>query len=495
MEQYYSSYSQLVQTDNVRNIEKKYISQNNINSFDLMEKAGDAFAKIISENFKKGKILFLCGKGGNGGDGLIAANILKKKSWKVSIVLTNINKDLSEDTRKALKKLKLVPKIFDKLKLKNFDIIVDAIYGIGITRNIGEKEKTLIKKINSSNVPIVAMDIPSGINANTGKIMGVAAECLLTVTFSRAKIGNILLPGYKNNGRLKVVDIGIPNSYFNEIKPQLIINSNKVWRDKIIFPKIDDHKYSRGYTLVIGAPKSMTGATRLAAKAAQRVGSGIVVVAANKKSENIYYSTLTSQIIKTYNNLAEFRKILDDPRINSIIVGPGLGIGPQTINKMKIIFKNKKRKILVDADAISSFHNKIDLLQDITKNSDTVFTPHYGEFMKIFPNIKGNSIEKALNASNKLQSTFILKGPNTIISSKKKNKVIVNKPGAKWLATAGSGDVLSGVIGGLMSTGMDSFSAAGLGVYIHTKAGQEAGAGLIAEDLIETIPLILKKDF
>ena len=491
MQNYYKYSNQLVTKNIMLAVEKKYISQNNIKSYDLMKKAGSAFAKIIIENFPKSKVLFICGKGGNGGDGLVSAYILNKKGWPVSFVLTDIPKNFSKDTSKALDKLKLSPQNFSDLKIKSFDLIVDAIFGIGISRKITGIEKFIIRKINSSKVPIIAIDIPSGVNSDTGEIMGVATNCSFTVTFSRAKIGNILLPGYKNNGHLKIVNIGIPNSYFSKYKPEIITNTNKIWTNKIIFPKIDAHKYSRGYTLIIGGPKSMTGASRLAALAAQRAGSGIVVVAVSKNSENIYFSSLTSQIIKSYRNLKEFRSILDDPRINSIVVGPGLGQGKKTISKMKIIFERKRRAV-IDADAISSFQNNIDLLKKITRGSDIVYTPHEGELLKLFPNLKGNAIEKSIYAANNLNSTFVLKGPNTLVSNKKTDKIIVNIPGARWLATAGSGDVLAGIIGALMATGVESFTSAGLGVYIHSESGKVGGPGMVAEDLINIMPNILK---
>ena len=492
MQNYYRYNNQLVTKNTMLTVEKKYISQNNIKSYDLMKKAGSAFAKIIIGNFPKSKVLFICGKGGNGGDGLISACILKKKGWPVSFVLTDIPKNLSKDTSKALDKLKLSPQNFSDLKIKSFDLIVDAIFGIGISRKITGIEKSIISKINSSKVPIIAIDIPSGVNSDTGEIMGVATNCSFTVTFSRAKIGNILLPGYKNNGHLKIVNIGIPNSYFSKYKPEILTNIDKIWKNKIIFPKIDAHKYLRGYTLIIGGPKSMTGASRLAALAAQRAGSGIVVVAVSKNSENIYFSSLTSQIIKSYRNLKEFRSILDDPRINSIVIGPGLGQGKKTISKMKIIFERKRRAV-IDADAISSFQNNIDLLKKITSGSDIVYTPHEGELLKLFPNIKGNAIEKSIYAANNLNSTFVLKGPNTLVSNKKTDKIIVNIPGARWLATAGSGDILAGIIGALMATGVESFTSAGLGVYIHSESGKVGGPGMIAEDLINIMPSILKK--
>ena len=481
---------QLITKNIINEIEKIYIEKKSFKSYDLMEIAGKSIAQYIDKNFHKKDILFICGKGGNGGDGLIAARILKDKGWKITIFVPYNKNELSKNTTIAFNRLKIKPKLFGNLNIKKYGLIVDALFGVGITRNIIGKNKLLIEAINSSLVPIISIDIPSGINSDTGEVMGVASKCKKTLTFSKYKIGNVLLPGYKYCGKTEIIDIGINDSYFRNLSPDISLNNFTIWKNTILSPKIDDNKYTRGYTLVIGGPKSMTGAARLCAKAAQKTGSGIVVVAVNKNSEDIYYSSLTTQIVKSYRNIAELKIILNDPRINSVVVGPGLGTGVKSINIMKCIFATKRR-IVIDADAITSFKNKFNLLKKLSSESEVIYTPHEGELFSLLPNITGNILEKCITAGKKLDSTIVLKSPNTVVYNK--HKIVISEPGSKWLATAGSGDVLSGIIGALLAMGKNPFTAAGLGVLIHSEAGKIGGPGLTAETLIDQLPQVLKK--
>ena len=286
-----------------------------------------------------------------------------------------------------------------------------------------------------------------------------------------------------------LLDIGIPKPLIKNTKPVINLNSPSIWKDKIVWPKVNDHKYSRGCIVIIGGPKEMTGAARLAAKAAQRAGSGIVILACDKNSSDIYYRTLTSQIVKSYRNIPELKNIIKDKRINSVVIGPGLGINNK--NVVKNVLKHSNN-IIIDADAITCFQNDIKSFKDLIRNKTVILTPHEGEFKKLFPNIKGNLVDKAIYAAKKLNSIIVLKSANTIIASQN-NHVIINKYGSKWLATAGSGDVLAGIIGALVSNGMDAFHAAAFGVWIHSSAGIYFGPGLIAEDISDLIPKIYKK--
>ena len=461
------------------------------NSFNLMQKAGKLAAKNIDLLYTKRKTLILCGIGGNGGDGFIIAQELSNKGWDIKVSIVGDQNKIKGDSLKALKILKLKLFNFDKINLDKSKLFIDAIYGIGLSRNINNKECAILNTIDKHPAPVIAIDIPSGIDCNTGKILGFAAYCDLTITFSTLKIGHILIPGSEKINKIKILDIGISKDVINKIKPDIKINSKNQWLKKIIWPKIDDHKYSRGYSLIIGGPRNMTGASRLAALSAQRAGSGIVALVSDKKAEEIYFNSLTSQLVKTYKNIKEYNSIINEYRVDSIVIGPGLDISNNSILKIKSALKTNKR-IVLDAGALTCFKNKLEIFVKMISGKDVIITPHEGELKSILPNLSGSLISKALKSAKILNTIVVLKGPTTVIASPN-NKAFVNTAGAKWLATAGSGDVLAGIIGGLLSNKMEAFYAAAYGVWMHSEAGKYLGPGLIAEDIPKILPKIIKK--
>ena len=467
------------------------IEKSSSNSFKLMQKAGENAAKQIIQNYKKQKTLIICGIGGNGGDGFIVAQNLLNKNWDIDVVILGNKNKIKGDALKAFKKLKIQTKDFDDIDLSKVDLFVDAIFGLGLSRDINNKTKKILKIIDKHNSPIVALDIPSGVDSNTGKICGYAPYCELVITFSSFKYGHILTPGSEKFSKIKVENIGIKKSILSNISPKIEINNPNHWLTSINWPKIDDHKYSRGYSLIIGGPKNMTGATRLAASAAQRAGSGIVCVATEKEAEQIYYITLISQIVKSYRNIKEYNNIISDKRINSVLIGPGLGANKSAISKIRYLLKINKSTVL-DAGAISCFKGKLELLKKLILGKKVIITPHEGELNSIMPSLKGNCIDKALKAASELKCIVILKGATTVIASPD-NKALVNQAGAKWLSTAGSGDVLAGIICGLLSNKMECFLASALGVWLHSEVGKYLGPGLVAEDIPENIKIIYKK--
>ena len=422
------------------------VEQSTSNSFKLMLNAGKKIAKQICSNYIKRKTLIICGVGGNGGDGFVTAQELLNKNWEIDLVIIGNKGNIKGDSLKALNKLKITPRKFEDINLNEIELFVDALFGLGLTRNINNKTSKILSIIDKHNAPIVAIDIPSGVDSNTGEILGYAAYCELVITFTSLKYGHILLPGYEKYKKIKVENIGITKSTLEKISPKININNKTYWLKDIKWPKMNDHKYSRGYSLIIGGPKNMTGAARLAAKSAQRSGSGIVCVASEKDAEQIYFISLLSQIVKSYKNINEFRNIIDDKRINSILIGPGLCENNNSILKIKSILKTNK-SIVLDAGAISCFRGKLHILKNIISDKEVVITPHEGELKAIMPHIEGNCIDKALKASSELNCIVVLKGATTVIASPN-NKALVNLAGAKWLSSAGTGDVLAGMICG-----------------------------------------------
>ncbi len=481
-----SEFQNIVNKSNAIAIEKSFT-----NSFNLMLKAGKLLAQNIHSSYSKRKTLILCGIGGNGGDGFITAQELANKGWEIDVIIIGDEGKIKGDALKALNKLNLKISNFKNINLDKIELFIDGIYGIGLSRNINKKECKILNIIDKHPAPIVAIDIPSGIDCNTGKILGYAPNCDLTITFSTLKFGHILIPGVEKINDIKVIDIGISKIFLNKLEPKIKINNKNQWLNKINWPKINDHKYSRGYSLIIGGPKNMTGASRLAAVSAQRAGSGIVCLASEKEAEEIYFISLTSQLVKTYKNIKEYNTIVNETRINSIVIGPGLSINNKSIIKIKSALKTNKR-IVLDAGAISCFKGKLDIFRTILSGKDVIITPHEGELKSILPNLSGNLISKAIQAAKILDTIVVLKGATTIIASPN-NKALVNPAGAKWLSTAGSGDVLAGIIGGLLSNKMETYYAAAYGVWLHSEAGKYLGAGMIAEDIPKNLTKILKK--
>ena len=466
------------------------VEQTKSNSFKLMLNAGKKIARQICSNYKKRKTLIICGVGGNGGDGFITAKELLNKNWEIDLVIIGNKSNIKGDSLKALNELKVTPLKFEDINLNEIELFVDALFGLGLSRNIDKETSKVLSTIDKHNAPIVAIDIPSGVDSNTGEILGYAAYCELVITFTSLKYGHILLPGYEKYKKIKVENIGITKSALKKIYPKININNKNYWTKDIKWPKMNDHKYSRGFSLVVGGPKNMTGAARLAAQSAQRTGSGIVCLAAEKDAEQIYFITLTSQIVKSYKNIEDFKTIIDDTRIDSILIGPGLSENKNSALKIKSILETNK-SVVLDAGAISCFRGKINTLKKIISGKKVVITPHEGELKAIMPELKGNLIDKALKASAELNCIVVLKGATTIIAGPD-NKALVNPAGAKWLSTAGSGDVLAGIICGLLSNKMEIFKASAFGVWLHSEIGNYLGPGLVAEDLPPNINKVYK---
>ena len=295
-------------------------------SFDLMRRAGEAVAEIIREKFRPCGVLVLCGPGNNGGDGFILAEQLKRAGWDVSVAATKMLEELSGDTARAAKEWKGKTVSLGEAKLEGIGLIVDALFGTGLTRNLEGEAAEAIYKANAAKIPIVAVDLPSGINGDTGAVMGTAINADLTVTFFRKKPGHILLPGATHCGEVMIGDIGISSNTLDEITPLTTENSKDLWIDQFPIPQPEGHKYARGHALIAGG-SVMTGAARLAARAAQRMGAGLVTLAAPQSAVPIYSTALESVIVRPCDDLKTWKELLADNKRNAILIGPGIGIG------------------------------------------------------------------------------------------------------------------------------------------------------------------------
>jgi len=460
-------------------------------SYSFMKKAGYEVFKLIKDKLKKKQSsIVLCGPGNNGGDGFVIAKHLINNGHKTLVYTFADTKGYKGDALKSLKDFEGLTKKISFFKLKKNTLVVDALFGIGLKKNIKGKLKKIFELINKSNNPVVSVDIPSGISSNNGQILGAAIKANFTVTFHRKKMGHILGHGKEYSGKLKVADIGFINK---KMKTRYLENSPNLWIKDFPWKKFSSHKYSRGRVVVYGGQKEFTGATILSAQAALRTGSGSVKILCSKNTLQIYSIKFPSVLKKEINDIYELKKFLKNEEITSMLIGPGSGSNKKIKEITKLILKNVKYVVL-DADALTCFKNDLKLLYNLL-DKNKIITPHLGEFHKIFPKInkKLNSIDKVLKASKLIKANILLKGPSTIISSYDK-KIVINSHSSSELAVIGSGDALSGLIVSLVGVKkMNPFLAGCAATWLHGDIAKNYGKGLIAEDIVKNIPSALKR--
>ena len=466
----------------------------------LMAAAGGGVARCISEKYGVGTAIILCGPGNNGGDGFVVACELQNQGWDVSVGLLGDRDALKGDAALMADKWQgtLMP-LSEVTSCRPPDVVVDGLFGAGLARDIEGVAAAVIKTVNTWRCARIAIDIPSGINGDTGHVAGIAFQADMTVTFCRPKRGHVLLPGRCYSGQLRVVDIGIPERFIDRLTQSITLNNPTLWVGKYPWPMVMGHKYSRGHAVVVSGDEMHTGAARLAARAALRIGAGLVTVAAPSGAIVPLASQLSAVMIKSFVNQDEYELLLQDDRRNAWCVGPANGVTMQT--KMRVLATLKSGHLCVlDADALTIFEESPDDLFAAIKqreNSGVVLTPHGGEFRRLFPDIAAQPIgkcEMAISAAAHSGAVVVFKGGDTVIAAPTGEAVIAaNAPPA--LATAGSGDVLAGMITGLLAQGMEVFDAACAAVWLHGEAAKRFGPGLIAEDIEKQLPFVFHQQY
>tara|TARA_Y100000310_G_scaffold203149_1_gene203402 strand:- start:773 stop:2242 length:1470 start_codon:yes stop_codon:yes gene_type:complete len=481
--------NEVFNSEEMKRFERKQFLRRN--SYSFMKKAGKQVFKFINDNFKNRKsVIVLCGPGNNGGDGFVVARHLMNHGWSVKVYIYVRENCYKADALKALKEFKGELKQIDFFKLQNNALIVDALFGIGLKRNIKGILSKIFRKINKSKNPVVSIDIPSGVCSNTGKILGNAVKANFTVTFHRKKMGHVIGFGKNFCGKLKVADIGFSKK---KLKAKCWENSPYMWKKHFPWKKTFGHKYSRGKVVVYGGQKESTGATILSAQAALRTGTGSVKIICTKNTLQIYSVKFPSVLKKEINNIYQLENFLKKEKITSFLIGPGSGSNKKIREITKLILK-KVKYVVLDADALTCFRGDLKSLYYLL-NKDKIITPHIGEFHKIFPNIKKNlsNIDKAFIASRMIGSNIILKGSNTVIVSYDK-KIVINNHASPELAVIGSGDVLGGLVTSLIGhKKMNPFLAGCAATWLHGDIARHQGKGLIAEDLVKGISSALKR--
>ena len=454
---------------------------------ELMENAGRAVADAVSRHWAPRPVAVLCGPGNNGGDGFVAARRLAERGWPTRVALLGSVAALRGDAALAAGRWQGAVEPLELAALGDAALVVDGIFGAGLARPVEGVARAVIEAINERQLLVVAIDVPSGVDGASGEVRGIAPRAALTVTFFRKKPGHLLLPGRSYCGDIVLGQIGISDGVLDRVAPDTAANEPEWWLGMFPWPSLESHKYTRGHAVVAGGAV-MTGAARLAARAAARLGAGLVTVAAPEAAFPIYAAALTGIIVHPIADLEDFRAFLADPRRNAALIGPGAGIGSETRDKTLTILAAGKRAVL-DADALTSFAESPEVLLSAIR-SPCVMTPHEGECSRIF-DTASSTLERARRAARRSGAVILLKGADTVIASPD-GRATINANAPPQLATAGSGDVLAGMVLGLLAQGMEPFAAAAAAVWIHGAAASRFGPGLISEDLLELTPTVLK---
>jgi hydroxyethylthiazole kinase-like uncharacterized protein yjeF len=434
---------------------------------DLMENAGRAVSRAIRARFRPCRTLVLCGPGNNGGDGYVAARLLEQAGWPVAVAALVPPRD-GTDAAQAAARWRGPRHDLTPATAARAELVIDAVFGAGLSRDVDGAVADTLRSVRK----LVAIDTPSGVDGATGAVRGYAPQALLTVTFFCPKPGHLLLPGRGLCGELVVADIGIPDGVLASIAPSTFHNEPSLWFRPP--PGPDENKYTKGTVTVCGGA-AMTGAARLAAGAARRGGAGLVSIAASAGAD-IYRTGEPGVIVLD----APVASLLEDKRRRVWVCGPGLG--QDEARRVLPVLLAAGRQVVVDADALTAFAGAPRAFAGAA-----VLTPHAGEFLRVFGDPGSDRLGAARAASRLTGAVVVLKGSDTVIASPD-GRAAINDNAPRWLATAGSGDVLSGLVGAGLAIGYAPFEAACRAVWYHGALGAACGEGLIAEDLLRQLP-------
>lgn len=481
----------------------------------LMEAAGRAVADAAVDLVagKGTAIAVLCGPGNNGGDGFVAARLLRERGYRVRVGLLG---SLTGDAAVMAERWGADVESLTPTTLNDADLIIDALFGAGLSRPLDGVAAEVVAAINASGKPVLAVDVPSGFDGTTGCADGAVVQATRTVTFFRLKPGHLLLPGRRLCGDVRVADIGIPARVLDEIGTRTFVNRPTLWQPAYAVPSLDAHKYTRGHAVVVSGPAESTGAARLGARGALRIGAGLVTLVGSGAATAINATHCTAVMVRAIPSDGTLTEFLSDRRRNAVLIGPGAGVAATTAASVMTVLGSAAAAVL-DADALTSF--VIDVAEAPVKaaglgfvlrsadpepvkeglfeairarEAPVVLTPHEGEFKRLFGEIAGSKLDRARQAAAVSGAVVVLKGPDTVIAAPD-GRAAINDNAPPWLATAGSGDVLAGFVTGLLAQRMPAFEAACTAVWLHGECANRFGVGLIAEDLPETLPPVLAR--
>ncbi len=476
----------------------------------LMERAAVAAAEEIQErSVPEQRVLIVAGCGNNGGDGIAVGRILHQRGYLVEVCLIGDRSRCSKETEKQLQIIeKYGCPVQNKIGDGEYDIIVDALFGIGLTRDLEGSYAQAVEEINAKNTYVCALDIPSGIHADTGAVMGTAVKAKLTVTFAFEKLGHILYPGCQYAGEVVCRDIGITKESFLGVNPHVYSYKNAVHR---LMPKreANGNKGTFGKVLVIAGSVNMSGACELCARSSYRMGAGMVKVVTPEENRVIVQQDIPEALLSTYRmkqSPEQFGQEMEEEMMQAfawadcVVIGPGLGKGAEAKQLLEWALTKTGKPLVIDADGINllaeSEELRVYLERHRASGRSIIMTPHVGEFARLYgctvEEVKRAVLNRAKELADRYGCVVVCKDARTVVASSSKEELYLNALGNDGMATAGMGDVLTGMIGGLLAQGMSAEEAAYAGVYIHAAAGDctasERGRyALMAGDVIETL--------
>lgn len=498
---------QIVDGRQMKELDQETIHSYGVPSLVLMERASLAVTEELKKSFVTDRILVVCGSGNNGADGIAAARILHLQGYRVDVYLAGKMESFTEEAKTQWKIAeKYGVSIVNNLCPNEYTTIVDAVFGVGLSREITGNYREVFEKINQSQVPVLAVDIPSGIHSATGRVMGIAIQAVKTVTFAYGKAGLYLYPGASYSGEIVIKDIGI----YGE-KSDAIHSIDEKELDWIPARRADGNKGTFGKVLVVAGSKNMSGAAYFSAKSALMTGAGMVKIFTDESNRIILQQLFPEAMLTTYGKEDDADTIREklyaaENWSDIVVVGPGLGISDISLLILETLIKTKtSHPLVIDADGLNLLAKHKEFLEDCIR--PYILTPHMGEMERL----SGISIPQLKTDTRKCMSLFYKQLPNVckvcpVIVLKDARTMIMtgegcfylNLSGNSGMATAGSGDALTGMIAGLLAQGMKPERAAPLGVWLHGKAGDEAKKNkgersMTASDLIEAIPQLFMK--
>jgi hydroxyethylthiazole kinase-like uncharacterized protein yjeF len=448
----------------------------------LMERAGAAVADAICARFRPQPAFVLCGPGNNGGDGYVAARILSERGWPVEV--RALGEPVTQDAQAASARWQGLVEPLDGALGPG--LWIDALFGAGLSRPLEGEAAAAAFRMAEEPGRVVAIDVPSGVPGDTGRPVGSSASAGLTVTFHARKPAHVLEPGRSRCGEVVVADIGL-----DATQSRLMENAPELWLARFPWPTAGSHKHARGRLIVVSGDAWSTGAARLAARGGLRIGAGLVTLYSPPDALASNAAHLEAVMLRSFDTETELEQAVAD--VDAAVIGPAAGVTETTLLNVLALARTGAALIL-DADAITVFRDDPEELFSVLDRDD-VLTPHPGEFERLFPGMLAGAPERitaARRAAERAGAVIVLKGPDTVIAAPD-GRAAVNVNGSAWLATAGSGDVLAGFIGGLVAQGMESFEAACAAAWIHAEAADLHGPGLISEDLPGLAPAVLRR--
>ncbi|MGY6709115.1 MAG: NAD(P)H-hydrate dehydratase [Rhizobiaceae bacterium] len=466
--------------------------------YGLMLNAGRVIVAEILQRYPEASGFdVLCGPGNNGGDGYVAARLLAQRGVQVHVWALAPPKD-GGDAARARGDCPLEAAPLEDFMPEAGRVVIDALFGAGLAKPLEGAASAAVERVGEAGCPVVAVDLPSGISGDSGQMTGAAFAADLTVTFFRLKPGHLLMPGRRHCGATVLADIGIPARVLDEIEPLAFRNGPGLWAEMLPMPEEDTHKYRRGHVGVMSGGPSATGAARLAAMGAARAGAGAVTLLSPSSAVLVNAAHLTAIMLRRADSVDDLADFVKERKPAGFVLGPGAGVNHHTrTHALELLAMKNGPALVLDADGITACAEAPDTLFAAADGAaGLVLTPHEGEFGRLFPDLDAGTVpsklERARRAAARAHAVVVLKGADTVVAAPD-GRAAINANGTPWLATAGSGDVLAGLIAGLVAQGMPAFEAACAAVWIHAEAGASFGPGLIAEDLPGLVPAVLRE--